>query len=416
MARYFRLLPIFLFAACASAQTISISNMTGTGTFTDQDYSTVIAATATATLSPGGNASVTIKGTSTRDRGLNCTAALVTQLTVVFQFNSTDSLTVLLSGPGGNSSGNTLQLAGTFAVTSGTGAYAGKGGSGSMTINVTITSGGPGGPSNGNIGIFTLAGSGSGTLTGQVTALPSIYPSGIIPIFSEVPIIQPGEWISIYGNNLATSSTSWNNNFPQSLAGVSVTINGKLGFLYYVSPTLIDLQAPDDTTQGCVNVTVSTPVGSTTYAVVLAQQAPSLNLWPDNKHAAAIIYTSAGYDLLAPTGSIPGLATRPVQVGETISLFGVGFGPLQFAAPAGQVYNNPTGKTNYITEGISVTVGGVQAKVYGAALSEEGQYLITITVPQVATGDQLIQATLFFPNPILGDNTITQNNVYIAVQ
>ena len=87
---------------------------------------------------------------------------------------------------------------------------------------------------------------------------PSITPGGIVPVDSTVGTIQPGEWVSIYGANLASVVATWTGNFPQSLGGASVTIDGKLAYLSYVSPGQINLQAPDDTATGTVPVVVTT--------------------------------------------------------------------------------------------------------------------------------------------------------------
>src|SRR6185436_17830772 len=65
---------------------------------------------------------------------------------------------------------------------------------------------------------------------------PSILPRGVVPIFSSSNSIQPGEWVSIYGSNLANGSVTWTGNFPTYLGGASVTINGRSAFLSYVSP------------------------------------------------------------------------------------------------------------------------------------------------------------------------------------
>lgn len=75
---------------------------------------------------------------------------------------------------------------------------------------------------------------------------PVIAAGGIVPLYGSVGIIQPGEWVSIYGSNLATGPAVWNGNFPTSLGGTSVLINGKLAYLSMVSPGQINLQAPDD--------------------------------------------------------------------------------------------------------------------------------------------------------------------------
>jgi hypothetical protein len=43
--------------------------------------------------------------------------------------------------------------------------------------------------------------------------------------------IEPGEWVSIYGTNLASTTATWNGDFPVSLGGTGVTINGKQAYL-----------------------------------------------------------------------------------------------------------------------------------------------------------------------------------------
>jgi uncharacterized protein (TIGR03437 family) len=397
----------------AFAQTLTISAFTASGTFADADFTTSVKGTGTATVTPFGNATVTINGVDTRDRNFGCPAADVIQLSTVFQFNATDSLTVLYFANVANASAS--GLGGSFFVTGGTGAYAGKGGSGTLTVAV-VTSGSPeqGNTNGGNAGTFTLTGSGSGTLTSQLNLQPTIIPSGIVPVYSEVPIIQPGSWISIYGSNLASGITIWGGNFPTSLGGVSVSINGKLGYLWFVSPGQINLQAPDDTTSGCVNVQVNTLNGQANYAVDLQPQGPSLNLWPDGKHAVGLIYTASGFDYMAPAGSVSGVTTRAVKAGETISLYGVGFGPTKTAAPAGQLYSGPA--VNNILDGVNVTIGGKNANVSFAGLVGEGLYQFNLVVPQVPSGDQLVQIGLQFSNPILADNAQTQTNIYIPVQ
>src|SRR6204780_5797743 len=78
--------------------------------------------------------------------------------------------------------------------------------------------------------------------------LPAIPSGGIVP-----GTIQPGEWVSIYGTNLA-GNASWTGNFPTSLGGTSVTIGGKAAYLSFVSPGQIDLQVPNVTAPGPVAV------------------------------------------------------------------------------------------------------------------------------------------------------------------
>src|SRR5580704_14811307 len=42
-----------------------------------------------------------------------------------------------------------------------------------------------------------------------INQAPSISPGGVVPLFGTASVIQPGEWISIYGSNLASVTATW---------------------------------------------------------------------------------------------------------------------------------------------------------------------------------------------------------------
>jgi len=90
---------------------------------------------------------------------------------------------------------------------------------------------------------------------------PAVTPGGVVPVYSSAPAIQPGSWVSVYGSNLASGTFSWNGDFPTSLAGTSVMIDNKPAYLWFVSPTQINLQVPDNAAAGMVSVVVTTPSG-----------------------------------------------------------------------------------------------------------------------------------------------------------
>ena len=170
---------------------------------------------------------------------------------------------------------------------------------------------------------------------------PVITPGGIVPIYSSATTIQPGSWASIYGTGLASATTLWNGNFPTTLGNTSVTVNGKPAYLWLVSPAQINFQAPDDMATGSVNVVVTTPSGSATATVTLGQYSPSFSLY-NSKYAAAIVITPGqpgnsgnGFDYIGPVSGLP-FTARPVKAGETLILYGVGFGPTNPAGAGGR--------------------------------------------------------------------------------
>jgi uncharacterized protein (TIGR03437 family) len=261
------------------------------------------------------------------------------------------------------------------------------------------------------------AGGGGGTVfrlsvASTTPTAPSITSGGIVPVYSASTTIQPGEWLSIYGTNLASGTATWKGDFPTSLGGTTVTINGKAAYLWFVSPNQINLQAPDDTSAGTVPVVVTTVAGSSTSFVTLAQFGPAFSLL-DARHVAGIILRSNGagaygggaYDILGPTGTSLGYPTVAAKAGDTIELFGVGFGPTSPSVPAGQAFSGSAATSNRVIVGIN-NVGVIPGF---AGLSSAGLYQINLTVPPgIGTGDVPLLASVV--------GVLTPSSVVISLQ
>jgi uncharacterized protein (TIGR03437 family) len=223
---------------------------------------------------------------------------------------------------------------------------------------------------------------------------PTIYVSGIVPACSKSTSVQSGSWISIYGTNLAPTPTSWNGDFPTKLGGTTVTIDGKPAYIWFVSPGQINVQAPDDNTFGAVSVVVTTPYGSFSSTVTLAQYAPCFSLL-DAIHPAAIVATSGpgntglGYDIIGPVGEFS-FPTRPLVPGEIVTLFGVGFGATTPSIPAGQIVT--AAAPSVVIPQISI--GGIPAQVLFAGIVEAGLFQFNVVVPNAPSGDQELLAVV----------------------
>ncbi len=223
---------------------------------------------------------------------------------------------------------------------------------------------------------------------------PTITKGGVVPNDSSIPVIQAGSWVSIYGGNLASGTFVWNADFPMSLGGTSVTIDSKQAYLWFVSAAQINLQVPDDATTGPVNVVVTTGSGSATSTVTLAAYGPSFSLLGDGKHVAGEIATPNGsgaygggtYDLVGPSDTFS-YNTRPVKPGETLTLYGVGFGPTTPHVPAGQLYFSAASTSSPV----AITIGGVPANVVFAGITGAGLYQFNLTVPNAPSGDQALE-------------------------
>jgi uncharacterized protein (TIGR03437 family) len=296
--------------------------------------------------------------------------------------------------------GNTVRVIrtdGTIATVAGTGSF-GSGGNNGLAANATL--GSPYGIAvAGNGYIYVTSADGLVLVVQPPIPPPAVTTGGIGPVFSSATTIQPGEWVSIYGSNLATGTFTWTGNFPTSLGGTSVTINGKLAYLWFVSPGQINLQAPDDTTPpGPVPVVITTASGTVTATVNLAAAAPSWLLLGDGKHVTGIILRGDGsgssgggtYDIIGPTGTSLGYRTVAAKAGDTIELFGVGFGPTNTVVPAGKPFSGSAALSNPF----SMQINKISVTPIFVGLSGAGLYQVNLVVPTgLGVGDVPLQAT-----------------------
>jgi uncharacterized protein (TIGR03437 family) len=244
------------------------------------------------------------------------------------------------------------------------------------------------------------------TLTPAAAAnQPAITPNGIVPLYSSSTTIEPGSWNSIYGTNFTNGVFSWDGTFPTSLGGVSVLVNNKPAYLWLVDQTQINFQAPDDTQTGTVTVSVTNSVGTATGTVTLGTYGPTFNML-DGTVPAAEIPTAAGYDLVGPAGHFPGLTTRPAMKGETVELFGTGFGPPTSPVPAGKPFSGAVPTIQPVT----IILGGVSISGVTAYEIASGLYQINVLIPQnVGSGNLSLIA-------MTADSQQTPSNVQLAIQ
>jgi uncharacterized protein (TIGR03437 family) len=228
---------------------------------------------------------------------------------------------------------------------------------------------------------------------------PFITPKGIVPLYSSSNTIQPGSSISIYGSNLASGTVSWNGDFVTKLGGTSVTVNNKPAYPWFVSPFQINLQAPDDTATGIVDVVVTTPTGVATSTVALAQFGPSFSLL-DRRNVAGIILRSDGsgaydggsYDIAGPTGTSLGYKTVAAKAGDSLILFGTGFGPTTPAVPTGKAYAGDAATTN----SVQLLINNIPVSPVFSGMTSAGLYQINVApVPAgLGIGDVPLVATV----------------------
>jgi uncharacterized protein (TIGR03437 family) len=86
-----------------------------------------------------------------------------------------------------------------------------------------------------------------------------------------------------------------------------------------------------------------------------------------------------------PTGAISGIVSRPAKPGDTIVLYGVGFGPVTPNIPAGQLVQ----QSNALASGFQMFFAGMPAMASYAGLAPNytGLYQFNLVVPNVLAAD-----------------------------
>jgi uncharacterized protein (TIGR03437 family) len=210
---------------------------------------------------------------------------------------------------------------------------------------------------------------------------------------SQVPNIAPNTWVSIYGSNLGPAGDTriWQSSdfvggqLPTSLDGLSATVNGVPAYVYYVSPTQVNILTPPNTISGSVPVQVSDNGAISANFMVQAQaESPAFFVFNGGPYIAA---THVNGSYLGPTSLYPGLTT-PAQPGETIVMYANGFGSTSTPVVSGSETQSGT-----LSPMPAITIGGVPATVTFAGLVVPGEFQFNVVVPpSLANGDQPVTA------------------------
>jgi uncharacterized protein (TIGR03437 family) len=199
--------------------------------------------------------------------------------------------------------------------------------------------------------------------------------------------------VTIKGSGLASDTRIWaasdfnGNQLPTSLDGTSVMIDNNPAFVYYISPTQVNVLSPVDSSTGSVTVQLSyNGAASNSMTAQMTEFAPAFFTFNGTYIAA----THADGSLLGPTSLYPG-STTPAAPGETILLYGTGFGPTTPAIVNGQIQSGTAMTNNAVT----IEIGGVNVTPSFAGLSATGEYQFNVQVPaSAANGDIAVVATV----------------------
>jgi uncharacterized protein (TIGR03437 family) len=216
--------------------------------------------------------------------------------------------------------------------------------------------------------------------------------TAVLNASGEGTAIGQNTWVEIKGGNLSKNTRIWagpdfvNNQMPTSLDGVSVTVNGKTAFVYYIDSKQVNILTPLDSTTGPVQVqltnnSVTSPAVSATMQTV----APGFFQFGAGPYVAAVHLDGT---FVGPTSLYPGLSS-PARAGETIELFANGFGQ---TSPA--VVNGSAAQNGALPAMPVVKMGSFIATVQFAGVVAPGEYQFNVTVPTgLPAGDVVLSAT-----------------------
>jgi uncharacterized protein (TIGR03437 family) len=254
----------------------------------------------------------------------------------------------------------------------------------------------------------------TGPVSGTMTTIPVIRTAlGVISAgaYGAFPSIAPATWMEIYGTNLANVRTqTWagtdfkGNLAPTALGGTTVTVAGIPAYIDFVSPEQVNAQVPSGVPSGPQPVVVTTAGGtSVAYTIQVNPVQPGL-LAPasftinSSQYVVALLSNTLTYVLPVP---VTGVTTARVKPGQSITLYGVGFGPVTPNTPAGQIVSGNSALTSF-----QVFFGGVAANVTYAGLAPGyvGLYQFNVVVPNVAASDTV--PLTFMLNGAVGSQTL----------
>lgn len=208
------------------------------------------------------------------------------------------------------------------------------------------------------------------------------------------PTIAPNTWVEVQGSNLAQpgdiriwqASDFAGNTMPTKLDTVSVTVNGRPAFVYYISPIQINILTPPDALSGPAQVEVTyNGVTSALFTAPAQALSPSFFVFNGGPYVAAT-HTNGSY--IGPASLYPGLTT-PAMPGEIVTIYANGFGSTNVPVQSGSI--TQSGSLSPLP---AIKIGGVPATVQFAGLVAPGEFQFNVVIPSSLTnGDQPVTAT-----------------------
>ncbi len=226
-----------------------------------------------------------------------------------------------------------------------------------------------------------------------ITQPPAITAGSVCDPWTYQPGVAASGWVSVFGRNFSNASSTWDGadlsrGLPTSLAGVSVTMNGKPAPIAFVSPGQVNVLAPVDLGVGAIRLTITTSNGTSSVDLTATPNLPAFYA-PFSSGGNFFVTATAADGALLGNRSVDSRVRRGARPGEVVSLFGTGFGDA-IGAPA--TTSQFSGAYSLRVQP-TITIGGAPVTAVAGYLVAPGLYQFNITVPDVPDGAQPIVAS-----------------------
>jgi uncharacterized protein (TIGR03437 family) len=180
-------------------------------------------------------------------------------------------------------------------------------------------------------------------------AAPAVTIAGLTNAASFQPVFAPGMIMSVFGNQLAPSvEFAAGIPLPLTLAGVSATVNGIPAPLYYISPGLLNIQIPYETSAGPAVLGVNNNGQVASFVFNVTASAPGIFT---GAHSALVPFATA-------------------KSGDTLPLYLTGAGDVSPAVATGAspFFATPVNLLPAPRLPITLAIGGIDAQIAFAGI------------------------------------------------
>ncbi len=233
---------------------------------------------------------------------------------------------------------------------------------------------------------------------------PTYSPANIVNSASSVAsALAPNTIATIYGTNLSDGTTGAAGSFVPGamlaveMAGIHVFVAGEPCGLYYVSPQQINFLIPADLRPGVMNVFVARDGLAGPQAQITVEAA-----------GPGLFESAPGVVAATHSDGSEVTKTHPARAGETVVVYGTGFGATTPSVVSGMVNTLPAqltdlGSFQILLNGTALPASSI---VYAGIGAPPGLYQVTFKLPnpvatnpeiRVAIGSQTSPANVILP-------------------